>query len=188
MHLFDNTLNRLAAIGAATGLLVTLITLSAQSRTALGVWFWLALGVGLVLLSVGVLLLLLDPIFRAYRRPPSPPPPSVPRIEFTSVPPFGRRELLKGRVSGVDANQYSVAVFIRVDDIWWVKPYWQSPLTSIMQDDTWTCDVVTGGKDEQATAIHAFLVPRGIRLSRRPSVGEIQPYAVAQTSANRQRR
>lgn len=44
---------------------------------------------------------------------------------------------------------------------WWTKPYWAWPLTIIEPDGSWVCDIVTGGIDEQATEIAAFLLPRG---------------------------
>jgi len=82
-------------------------------------------------------------------------------IEFTSVPKFGSFKLLKGSVAGVDPKDYRVAVYIYVGSGWWTKPYWSTPLTEIMKDSTWECDVTTGGIDEQATKIKAFLVAKG---------------------------
>jgi hypothetical protein len=43
---------------------------------------------------------------------------------------------------------------------WWTKPLDVSPLTYIQPDGTWTCLIVTGGADEYATEIVAFLVPK----------------------------
>jgi len=40
------------------------------------------------------------------------------------------------------------------------KPYWSRPATLILADGTWTCDITTGGVDERATEIVAFLVPK----------------------------
>src|SRR5262245_19181302 len=40
------------------------------------------------------------------------------------------------------------------------KPYWSLPATLILADGTWTCDITTGGVDERATEIVAFLVPK----------------------------
>ena len=82
-------------------------------------------------------------------------------IEFTSVPPYGSFDLLKGLVCGVDPPDYAVAVYINVEDVWWTKPSYASPLTPISGDGTWTCNITTGGYDQFAGKITAFLVPAG---------------------------
>ena len=65
---------------------------------------------------------------------------------------------------------YKVAAYIYVPSGggWWTKPYFNSPLTSIEVDGTWTCDITTGGRDETATRIAAFLLPNRFDP---PSVG-----------------
>ena len=83
--------------------------------------------------------------------------PCVPTITFTSVPPFGSNENLFGRVDHVTPADYKVAVYIYVSG-WWTKPTFASPLTTIQSDGTWTTDITTGGNDNQATKIAAFLV------------------------------
>jgi exo-beta-1,3-glucanase (GH17 family) len=83
-----------------------------------------------------------------------------PHIEFTYVPPYGSFANLKGKVTGVNPSDYKVAVYIYVGG-WWTKPYWSSPLTTIQSDGTWTCDITTGGQDQNATKIAAYLVPNG---------------------------
>lgn len=81
-------------------------------------------------------------------------------IEFTYVPPFGSYDDLQGSVTGVDPDDYKVAVYINVSG-WWTKPSSAQPLTPINGDGSWICDVTTGGIDECATEIAAFLVPNG---------------------------
>lgn len=81
-------------------------------------------------------------------------------IEFTYVPPYGSFEDLQGQVQCVEPADYKVAVYVYVSG-WWTKPYWDSPLTPIQDDDSWTCDITTGGTDQLATKITAFLVPNG---------------------------
>lgn len=81
-------------------------------------------------------------------------------IEFTYVPPFESFDDLQGSVSGVDPDDYKVAVYINVSG-WWTKPYSGQPLTAINGDGSWSCDITTGGIDECATEIIAFLVPNG---------------------------
>ncbi len=90
----------------------------------------------------------------------APGGPGDPDIEFVSVPPYGSYEDLKGQVWHVAPLSHRVAVYIYVGG-WWNKPYWHSPLTSIRCDGTWTCDVTTGGEDQTATRIAAYLLPAG---------------------------
>jgi len=81
-----------------------------------------------------------------------------PSIEFTNVPPYGSFANLVGRVSYASPADFAVAVYIRVEGGWWSKPYWDSSVTAIRSDGTWTCDITTGGIDEQATEIQAYLI------------------------------
>jgi len=83
-----------------------------------------------------------------------------PAIEFTHVPPYGSFENLQGRVRCVEPARYKVAVYIYVSG-WWTKPYWTSPLMPIGDDGSWACPITTGGTDQLATRIAAFLVPNG---------------------------
>jgi hypothetical protein len=43
--------------------------------------------------------------------------------------------------------------------LWWIKPYANDHVTEINCDGTWGCDITTGGIDEHATEVAAFLVP-----------------------------
>jgi hypothetical protein len=87
--------------------------------------------------------------------------PGVPEIQFVSVPPYGSFDNLRGQVWHVQPADYKVAVYIRVGSGWWTKPTWDAPLTSINCDGTWTCDITTGGYDQQANTIAAYLLPNG---------------------------
>jgi len=92
-------------------------------------------------------------------------------IASTYIPPYGSYDDLQGRVSGVNPDDYKVAVYICVPPYgWWTKPYSNQPLTSIASDGTWICDITTGGNDPNATKIIAFLVPNGYN----PPLGEGQ--------------
>jgi len=84
----------------------------------------------------------------------------APTIEFTYVPPYGSFDKLQGRVECVEPADYNVAVYIFISG-WWTKPYWAWPLTTIREDGSWTCNITTGGTDQLATKIIAFLVPNG---------------------------
>ncbi len=88
-------------------------------------------------------------------------PLGLPEIEFTYLPPYGSFENLKGRVKGIkNPSDYNVAVYIYVAG-WWTKPYWDEPLTPVNPDGSFVCDITTGGIDEQATRIRAYLLPKG---------------------------
>ncbi len=81
-------------------------------------------------------------------------------VEFTYVPPYGSFSNLQGQVHGVNPAAYRVAVFIYVNGAgWFAKPTCAAPLTVIQVDGTWTTDITTGGSDQNATRIAAYLVP-----------------------------
>ncbi|HUJ09339.1 MAG TPA: hypothetical protein VL171_04875 [Verrucomicrobiae bacterium] len=83
-------------------------------------------------------------------------------IEFTYVPPYGSFNNLQGKVYGADAASNRVAVFIYVNGAgWFTKPTCAAPLTSIQPDGTWAADITTGGSDQNATQIAAYVVPAG---------------------------
>ncbi len=84
--------------------------------------------------------------------------PGTPAIVFSYVPPYGSFDDLRGQVWHVDPSKYNVAVYIYVSG-WWTKPYFSSPLTPIQRDGSWICDITTGGVDETATRIAAYLLP-----------------------------
>ena len=81
-------------------------------------------------------------------------------VEFTSIPPYGSFNNLQGKVYGVNPASNRVAVFIYVNDAgWFTKPTCANPLTTIQPDGTWTADITTGGSDQNATRIAAYVVP-----------------------------
>jgi hypothetical protein len=91
-----------------------------------------------------------------------------PTLEFTSVPAYGSYLNLKGVARGCAPEHARIAVYIRVHGGWWTKPYWDSPATPISADGSFSVDVTTGGHDEEATEIAAFLIsedyqPPGLR-------------------------
>lgn len=85
--------------------------------------------------------------------------PGTPAINFTYVPPYGSTDNLEGQVLHVDPSVYRVAVYINVAGGWWTKPTEAQPTVAINRDGTWSAPIVTGGVDQNATAIAAFLVP-----------------------------
>lgn len=93
---------------------------------------------------------------------PKPSCPSCvdcpPKIAVTYLPPAGSIEPLKGGTEGIDCTLYELAIWIQVDNIWWVKPFADEPLTDIVNEE-WACDITTGGHDDDATAIRIYAVP-----------------------------
>ena len=85
--------------------------------------------------------------------------PGTPALAFTSVPPIGSMRSLTGVALHVKPSDYVVLVYIQVSGGWWMKPTLAAPKTSIAPDGTWICNITTGGHDQDATAIAAFLVP-----------------------------
>ncbi len=111
-----------------------------------------------------------------------------PEIFLDVVPPVGSYENLRGHVACVKPADYRVAVYIKVSG-WWSKPYFDSPLTPIQSDGAWVTDITTGGSDQLATDIAAFLVPQGYSPPQM-SGGAVLPdelytNAQAYTSADR---
>jgi exo-beta-1,3-glucanase (GH17 family) len=97
-------------------------------------------------------------VTRNWTLPTIPGGPGDPDIKFTSIAKFGSFDDLYGQVRHVDRNDYKVAVYIYVSG-WWTKPTFANPLASIRPDGSWTADITTGGVDERATRIAAFLLP-----------------------------
>lgn len=95
-----------------------------------------------------------------WTQPDLPGGPGLAAIEFTFVPPRGSAQDLRGRVQHLRPADHAVAVYIRVAGAWWMKPTLAQPKTVILPDGTWVCDITTGGVDEQADAIAAFVIPR----------------------------
>jgi hypothetical protein len=88
-------------------------------------------------------------------------------VEFTSVPAYGSFDNLQGKVYGIKPSDYRAAVFINVSAVWWSKPACAgayTTLTAIQADGTWTADITTGGSDQNATQIAAFIVPASANL------------------------
>lgn len=113
----------------------------------------------------------------------------APSISFVFVPPYGAFLNLKGEVHRASPTQFRVAVCIKVHGGWWTKPYWDAPLTAIFPDGTFSVEITTGGEDEHATEIAAFLVPADYRphsLAGEESIpAELLTRAVAQARAER---
>jgi len=86
--------------------------------------------------------------------------PGTPAIQFVYVPPYGNTsDRLQGQVRHVVPSTHRVLVYIKVGAGWWTKPTFASPATTIENDGAFSAAITTGGSDQLATEIAAFLVP-----------------------------
>ena len=53
-----------------------------------------------------------------------------------------------------------VSAYIEVNGTWWVKPYFAWPLTPIENNGTFDFDYTTGGIDQLAQKINAYVVTK----------------------------
>ena len=94
--------------------------------------------------------------------PPSPlipGGPGTPAISFTNVPPRGTYPAtVTGTVQHVLPLDHRVAVYIHTRNGWWTKPYWDSPLSTISDAGDFACLITTGGIDDRADTVVAYLV------------------------------
>ena len=81
-----------------------------------------------------------------------------PTIEFIYIPRYGKKRNLKGKVLNVDPKDIALAIYINVAGRWWTKPYYNQPITYINSDNTFNCDITTGGEDELATEVAVYLI------------------------------
>lgn len=168
---------------------VTIATWTVAGSLLVGLWL-LSLSSQVSLASTDSLSL--DEHYRTFSQATPPPnwPVSLPlvmknycppTIEFTYVPPYGSFENLQGKVTCVTPTDYKVAVYIYVSG-WWTKPYFATPLTTIQSDGSWTTDITTGGSDQLATQIAAFLVSNGYTPTLM-SGGQVLPQELFDNSA-----
>jgi len=94
-----------------------------------------------------------------------------PSIRLTYVPPLGSFDDLQGVVENINPALVAVAVYIEVDGLWWTKPYWSAPKTPVRSDGKWVCDITTGGHDQDATRIRAYLIRKDYDPPLAPSQG-----------------
>ena len=86
---------------------------------------------------------------------------SAPQVQFTVVPDWATTSLLEGKVHNTTLNDHGLAVYIYIAEAggWWTKPTSSEPVTHIRADSGFSTNIVTGGMDQYATQIIAFLIP-----------------------------
>lgn len=84
-----------------------------------------------------------------------------PSIQFTHVPVKGSTSdlVVTGLAQHVTPADYAVAVYIKVNGFWVNKPFGDAPAVAVLRDGSWRCVYVTGGNDQDATDIVAYLIP-----------------------------
>ena len=107
--------------------------------------------------------------------------PGTPAVSFTYVPPYGSGNTLEGQVLHVSPASYGVAVYIKVGGGWWTKPTFAQPVTAIQTDGTWSVAIVTGGSDQLATDVAAFLIPSSFSPPQLSGAGAL-PDSLTTTS------
>jgi len=114
-----------------------------------------------------------------------------PKLKLTYIPPMDATGKLEGYALNVDPEAYRVVVYIYVPDAkgWWTKPFFNQPYTSIESDGHWSTSIFTGGIDDQATRIAAYLVPKGYAAPTAAGLSslplELISESVARTEAYR---
>ncbi|MDK2980711.1 MAG: hypothetical protein PWQ55_1058 [Chloroflexota bacterium] len=86
-----------------------------------------------------------------------------PKLRITNYPARDEKGGVSGIAINVDPQEYRVVVYIYVPGAggWWVKPEFHNPYTFVHEDGEWSTAIFTGGIDEQATRIAAYLIPYG---------------------------
>ena len=86
---------------------------------------------------------------------------STPEIEISSPPDVEDWNSVRGMAWHVIPKDFRVVVYVYVPNAggWWVKPYLDQPLTEIADTGYWETLIVTGGSDDTATKVAAFLIP-----------------------------
>lgn len=105
-----------------------------------------------------------------------------PSVVIDTVPVYGQSGRLYGHTVGVDPANYSILGFIQVEGVWWTKPYYSSPRTTISANGTFNFNVTTGGNDVYATRFAVFVIPNdypATLCSPCASLPISEPYAMA---------
>ncbi len=106
--------------------------------------------------------------------------PGKPILTYTQ-PPDGSTAWVSGggriygKVQHVLPFTHYIALYIKVGGGWWTKPFWNSPKTYINLDGSWFNYVETGGIDDTATEVVAYLLPNGFDVPLMYGGGTLPP-------------
>ena len=105
-----------------------------------------------------------EPYWGLFHTDRSPKSVSEKDFRITYISPYGTGNIywkdigLAGVADNYNADNYKISAHIYVEGNWWLKPYANSPLTTISEEDRWGVDITTGGVDPFATKVSAALV------------------------------
>jgi hypothetical protein len=83
---------------------------------------------------------------------------ATPQIVHVYCPPRFSHDNLIGMVLNVDPGTVKSSTYIKVRGTWWMKPYWNNPLSTIGADCVYVTDITTGGVDSEATMVNSYMV------------------------------
>jgi hypothetical protein len=94
--------------------------------------------------------------------------------------------MLYGQVSGFGAPQnYAIAPLIFIEGLgWWSKPSCDETTVPVQSNGTWSADIVTGGVDQTAIRIAAFLVPTGTNVACSEHTSGLPAQLISQSVAH----
>jgi len=83
----------------------------------------------------------------------------APQVVITNLPAYGSFDNLQGIILDANPASNAVAALIYVPGYGWVsKPTCAQTLAALQSDASWSADITTGGSDQLATRVAAFLV------------------------------
>jgi uncharacterized protein (TIGR03437 family) len=94
-----------------------------------------------------------------------------PGLVITSIPDYGSTSatILRGRVTNISPDKYGdykLAVMVAIEGLgYYSKPFCNPLFTAINSDGAWSANIVTGGVDELATTIVAYLMRAGFQTT-----------------------
>lgn len=83
-----------------------------------------------------------------------------PAIKVSKVARYGTAGSISGKVKGVNPGDFYIITYIKVEDVWWIKPTLASPWTKIEDNGKFSCYFTTGGNDIYTQEIALKLVPK----------------------------
>lgn len=92
---------------------------------------------------------------------PGVPARGEPGIRITHLPTMGQCGTALGTTSDVEPADYYAAVLIYIPGSgWWSKPFCDPRVVSVQPNGEWSAKICTGGIDNTAAIVEAYLIPR----------------------------
>jgi len=88
------------------------------------------------------------------------PGSGAPSVDISYTAPFAECGEARGTASGIDYSDYRVALLIYIPGSgWWSKPYCEPRVIAIDGQGNWSSTICSGGIDNTATVVEAYLIP-----------------------------